>query len=384
MKTKKSFLFQKVTASVSNSDAPVRERNLPPSEDATDQVDTPFPALAFDTASIGCAVVPAEVVSIHAVDLPVKSARQRVAALPFALEDAIACPLEQTHFALLHHSFNGMTLAATIEIAVLEKYIDNAPDSVLIPEQMLISAPGPDTDGHMVWRVYRHAERALVRASDGTGFALHADMLGHVWQAAGKPRIDSFGAALPDTVQWTDLSAQPVPQPIALLTADLRQGMFQPDRGFARPLKVLAACVAIAGIFQLGVAVLDVRAQRAIADGLRAEAARALMPLLPNASPDDAPTLLQRQLAALSAPQRGSAFLPLMDRVAEALIPLSDRVQFRQLNWQGDILRLSVEAADLSALQRAEASLQGNGLIITVGSASMDGGAARAELTVRP
>ncbi|KIN71063.1 type II secretion system protein GspL [Sulfitobacter guttiformis] len=385
MKTKKSLFFQKVTAPSTSPDAANPDVSSKSGSVQHLAAYGPLHALALRAVDQGFTVVPAENVGLHSIALPVKSTRQQAAALPFALEDAIACPLEQTHFSLLGDRSDGMTLAATIDVSCLLRYLEKgSPDSAIIPEQALIHPPVADAAGHVVWRAYRHADRVLVRASDGTGFAVHADVLAHIWQAAGKPRVDSYGADLPAGFPCNDLSAQEVPQPDSLFAADLRQGVYRPSQGFARPLKLLAACAAIAALFHLGIAVLDVRAQKAIAQDLRADAARALTPLLPDASPDDPPALLQRQLAALAAPQRGSSFLPLMDRVAEALLLLPDAVQFRQLNWAGDTLRLTVEAADLGALQRAETGLKDSGLLITVGSAAVDSGAARAELTVRP
>jgi len=86
----------------------------------------------------------------------------------------------------------------------------------------------------------------------------------------------------------------------------------------------------------------------------------------------------------LDQPEGGSGFLPLMDRVTRALAAQPQSVQFRQLDWSGDSLRLGVEAADLGTLQEAEASLTAQGLEVSLGSSSADAGAARADLTVRP
>jgi general secretion pathway protein L len=329
-------------------------------------------------------IIPAELVTLHAIDLPVRSARQRLAALPFALEEVVGSQIEQTHFALCGANSDGKILAAAVADSDVARRISDAPDCVLLAEQMLI-APGVSADtGRHNWRTFRDGDRVLVRVSDGTGFAAHSDMLPALWQSAGQPAIENFGPALPEGIDRVDLSQNSLPPIPSLALYDLRQGKYQPARGLVRPLKWLAASIAISLFGHLAIAAADARAQRGIADVLRAQATRALAASLPEASVETAPELILRQLAARNQPQRGSSFLPLMDRVSQALLDQGDTVQFRQLNWAEDSLRLTVEAAGLDALQQTEARLKAAGLRVTSGSATADGGAARAELTVRP
>lgn len=355
---------------------------LPPVDSAASSEQTVFSDLLPQALSAGICVIPAERVTLHSIELPVRSTHQRLKALPFALEDAVGCGLEHVHFALLGTSEARKALAAVVDVVTFDTYLQSDPNKSLVAEQCLIAAPEAEGEAGRVWRVYRRADRILVRASDGTGFAVSEAVFANVWRAAGKPQIESYGAGLPDTVLWRDHSQQPLPQPEIFV--DLRQGRHQPSRGFGRPLKVLVACLALAAVSHLGIAVFDVRAQAVIADELRAQATVALAQRLPGATPDDPPALILRQLVDLGQPQRGSGFLPLMQRTSTALSLQPTVVQFRQLTWAEDILRLSVEAPDLGTLQRAEADLKAGGLQVVVGSASADAGAARADLTVRP
>lgn len=329
-------------------------------------------------------VIPGEHVGLHAVRLPVRTPRQRRAALPFALEDAVGRPLEQTHFALCGTRPDGTVLAALIDVGLLERYRDAAPDTALVPEQLLLPAPAAGADGQPVWNACRREGRVVVRVSDGTGFAARADMLGALWRAAGRPAVISLGAPLPADLPWTDRSATPPTVPDDLLAGDLRQGAFRPVRNLARPLKVLAAVLAVTAGLHLAIAALDLRAQRAIADSLRATAAEALAKHLPDATVEDPPALILRRLAARSQPLVGSSFLPTLDLVAQELAGAGTTLQFRQLDWSDDALRLTVEAANLETLQQAEATLRAAGLQVSSGSATVDDGAARADLTVRP
>ncbi|MCX7560527.1 type II secretion system protein GspL [Sulfitobacter sp. F26204] len=328
-------------------------------------------------------VVPAELVTFHVIDLPVRSTRQRQAALPFALEERVGQPLEHVHFALCRSTREGKTLAAVVDAELMKKWVTEWPDTPLIPEQTLIPTGTSGVDGRESWRTYREGNRVLVRVSDGTGFVALADKLGLLWRAANKPDVENYGAPLPSEMVWTDSSDKGIPTEPALIENDLRQGIHRPSRGLWRPLKYLVASVMLAGIVHLAIAVADARAQRAIAEGLREQATTAIAARLPSVSVETAPEVILRQLHAQSRPQRGSSFLPLMDSVARALLGADDALRFRQLNWDTDGLRLTVEASDLDALQQAEARLKSAGLRVTSGSATADAGAARAELTVQ-
>lgn len=328
-------------------------------------------------------VIPAEYVALHVVDLPIRSARQQREALPFALEEVVGRPLDQTHFVILDRLPDGQVLAAAVDRAVMDRVLAAEPDRSVIPEHMLLPAD-PQGDGIMVWRAFRQGDRVLVRASDGTGFVMQASMLAYLWQASGTPRVVSFGAALPDEVTWTDQSAEGMPEAVTLGKYDLRQGDYRPSLGLQRPLRWLAASVALAVFAHLALAMADLRAQTTIADALRGEASAALAERLPDASVDASPALIQRQIAAQSQPQVGSSFLPLMNRVSQGWLRDGAAVQIRQLSWSEDALRLVVEASDLEALQRAEAILASQDLTVSSGSATADAGSARAELMVRP
>ncbi|MDF1727659.1 MAG: type II secretion system protein GspL [Sulfitobacter sp.] len=344
-----------------------------------------FDSLLDPRARGSCHILPAELVVLHAVELPMRSARQKLAALPFALEEGIGHKLEQTHVAHCGSVIgSGQTLAATVDVGLMERALAEAGSRAIIAEQFLLPLPEAEKDGPVTWICYRDAERVLVRASDGTGFAADAGMLLPLWQLAGKPPVQAFGKTLPKGLMAEQGTEGMPPQVDPALLPDLRQGQFRPDLGLARPLKWLAALWIIAALGQLGVAAADAGARRDIADDLRATAQAALAQRLPAADVESPPELVQRQLAAQNQPQVGSAFLPLMNRISDALAGQPDQVQFRQLSWSDETVRLTLEAPDLDALQRAEARLADAGLRVSSGSATAEAGAARADLTVRP
>lgn len=329
-------------------------------------------------------VVPAEKVHLHLVTLPIRSARQRLAALPFALEDHVAQSLDAVHCAACGTGAAGEVLAATVERSEIEAAVAAHPGKMLVPEQLLLPAPASQEDGAVTWHSYRQEDRVLVRSSDLTGFACHTEMFEVLWRQAGQPLILNVGAPLDGDLPVAERRELVLADTAALAAADLRQGAFQPSRGLARPLKWLAASLAMAALVHLALLAVDTSAQRAIADDLRVEADAALAGVLPGASADDAPDLVLRRVAARTVPQTGSGFLPVMEQVSRALADGAAQVSFRDLAWTEDALRLTVEAPGLEALQAAQATLESSGLAVSSGSATASDGSARADLTVRP
>lgn len=331
------------------------------------------------------AVIDGQHVTLHTIALPVRGASRKAAALPFALEGVLGTELEVTHVAYCGEAGASKdTLAAVISAEVMAAAIDQRPETRITAEPFLLATPEPDTAGAEAWHCVRRGARVLVRTSDGTGFAAETKAMPTLWHLAGKPQVEAFGDPLPSGIdaQHHPDAAPPLSDPASL--PDLRQGRFRPDRRLDKPLKWLAAACVLGAVGHLGIAAADVQAQKSMADNLRDKAQAALAQRLPDVSPDASPALVQRQLAAQDRVAIGSGFLPLMNRVSTALLSGSDEVQFRQITWAEDTLRLTVEAPGLEALQRAEAELKSAGLRVTSGSASAEDGSARAELTVRP
>ena len=349
-------------------------------------------ALARDRlgASLGPAaadrirIVPAEAVSLFRLDLPIRGSRQRLAALPFALEDRLAGPIDGLHFALCDGAGGPGVLAAVISRDALLAERDAADGQQLVPECLTLPVPAAAETGAMRWAVCREGDRALVRLSDGTGFAAQIGVLSHLWRHAGEPEVTSFGAALPSDMRWSDAEAGAEIPDAATLATDLRQGAFAPDRGLARPLRALAAVVALAALAHLGLAYADLRAQRALAEGLRIEAQRLLAERIPEATIYDDPRLLMASLARSGSSGTGGV-LPVFETAADALLASGRSVSLRSLSWsdRSGALTLQVEAARLEDIQRMEEALRGAGLSVTAGTATQAEGAAQAELVLR-
>ncbi|MCW3835746.1 type II secretion system protein GspL [Sphingomonas canadensis] len=305
------------------------------------------------------ALVPSEQVTLLSVELPLKSAAKRIAALPFAIEERIAEPLESVHLALGAPLGGDRYLAGVVRHEVMRGWIAGleaagAGEAALVPDALLMP---PASGGG--WNVRLAAGRATVMRDDGTGFACPESLLRTAWEAAGRPRINAMGDRLPDDMQTAFNPFDPGPEHLALaaITLDLRQGAY----AARRPVSSIGRRVAwVAGIglaAHAAILVADTIALGVIADRREAET-RTLAALAAPGAPlgDD----LAASVAAM-LPRGGGAggaqqtFLPLADRVFAAMAPLGP-VSLSAMQFADNRLTLDFAApapADLAARLRA-------------------------------
>ncbi|WP_338020403.1 type II secretion system protein GspL [Marinovum sp. PR37] len=324
-------------------------------------------------------VIPALSVTLHTVHLPVRGQAQKLAALPYALEEDIGRPEAEIHHALCGASADGAMLAAAVSREAMTLAVDAADGAPVTPEHFLLPVPAPAEGEGGGWIAWREGDLVLVRASDGTGFGARADMLAALWAAAGWPAIDSYGAALPAGLPAQRRSAEDLPPPGPL--PNLRQGDFAPPQRLRAPAIALALTLLLALAGHLGLAFADLQRQRATVETLRAEASELLARNVPGARVTDDPRLLYRRLAA--GGQEAPGFLAVLARASEALA--ATPVQLSNLNWSGRdaALTLEAEAQGIDVLQAAEAALRAANLDVAAGAVTAGGGSARMTLTVR-
>lgn len=312
-------------------------------------------------------VVPAEQVTLLAVDLPLRSEAKRRAALPFALEDRLGAPLDTVHLALAPASGTKTRIAAVVARSVMA-----ATDGPVIPE--LWAVPPPETQGWAVWRI---GQRVVVRTKEGMGFAVRADQLVAVWRRAGRPSVVSYGAAVPSEIAAQDASDNP---PAVGPLFDLRQGAFAVRQGgWARTGYWAALSAGLAVIGHLALVVADLRILQRAADQARAQAQAALAEPLPGVDLNLGVERILARLAPVPESRPQSAFLPLLAEVTD----LAPGVTVRRLAWRaGDDLVLEVEARDFVGLQALDLALTAGGLRVQSGAATASDVGARAELRV--
>ncbi|HVG49603.1 MAG TPA: type II secretion system protein GspL [Rubellimicrobium sp.] len=330
-------------------------------------------------------VIPSELVTALVVDLPKASARQRAALLTFAVEERIGAPIESVTVAPARLSDPsappGRQLALVVSRAALAAAASAAPrDAPILPDFLALRRPEAPP-GDAVWAVWRDGARAVVRRSDGTGFAVATDALPALWARAGRPALLSLGAALPSGLTATDLSAVPPdPDPLDLAFNFRTSG----EAHVARPFVAAAVVAGVALVLHLGLAALDAVALGRIAATERAVAEAALAPILPGVVIGPDPSAILAHLAPTLPSTRQSDFLPLLSEAAAAILDSGRPVTFRRLSWGAEdgTLALLVQGAALDDLQAAEQALRDSGLTVTAGAASAGDGGAEVEMRV--
>ncbi len=333
-------------------------------------------------------LIPSELVTALVVELPRAPARRRAAMLAFAVEERVGVPIEAVAVAEARlddpEAPPGAHLALVISHAALATAAASAPGAAILPDFLALRRPEAPPGG-AAWAVWREGGRAVVRRSDGTGFAVATDALPVLWARAGRPALLSLGAALPAGLPATDLSASPPgPDPLDLAFSFQSAAGSEGARAALRPLATAAGLAGVALALHLALAGADAAALGRIAAAERAAAEAALAPVLPDvALGPDVEAVLAR-LAPTAPEARRSDFLPLLSEASAALAGTGEGVGFRRLGWGSEdgTLSLLVQGATLDDLQAAEAALREAGLVVTSGAASAGDGGAEVEMRV--
>lgn len=327
-------------------------------------------------------LVRSEHVLLLAVELPpIASVARRRAALPFAIEERIAEPLDDVHVALGEAIADNVYLVGIVRHDLMRQWVDRIERAglvyaSLIPDALALPKPGPDS-----WAVDLAGERALVRSPDGTGFAAPAMLLEQAWQAAGEPACVAYGDLLPPQMHAAtlELDAEPLAERLLLPALDLRQGRYAPPR---RPISALwkrIAIIATAGaLAHSAIAVADTIALRNIAKEREAEVRLLATAMQPSLVVGEDIKAVVDDLTPEGPVAAPSLFLPLLSRVGTALGTAQVRVAWRSVRFDNAArtLTVEVEAESVESLQAAEAALAAAGLNAARGAKTTDQGRA--------
>ncbi len=351
-----------------------------------------------DDAAAGAAVVlvRSEHVLLLAAPLPpMTSALRRREALPFAIEEYIAAPLDKVHIALGAETAPGVWLAGVVDHGLMAQWLMRLAEAGLerarlVPDAMALPVPGAGS-----WSVDLAGDRALVRADDGSGFAVPLALLEPAWRAAGEPACIAYGDPLPPQFAAAQAAFESQPLAVRLLAPaiDLRQGRYAAPRRPFNPLWKRIALVAGLGALAHGaIAIADTLALTYLAEQratqVRAFGASLQPPVEIGPDLGDALVALTPDAAA-TGPGR---FTSLLARCAAALGTgaaaspgAASPTVWRSLSFDGaaGTLTIEVETASIADLQRMAQALTQAGLSAQPGSASTQGGKAVGSFVVR-
>jgi len=345
-------------------------------------------SLARSDVGSATVLVPTEQVLIVAADLPLPTRRQRLSALPFAIEDQIADPIGDVHMALGEEVSPRRHIAGAVRHSVMSRWVDMVMEAglthcTIVPDAL--SLPVPDEG---IWATQVSGERVLVRTSDGIGFATSLTQLAGLWAAAGNPICIAYGEPLPAEITSVpgEMELEPLTARLMVPVMDLRQGAYaKPRRPVPLSARKVLAVLAIGVLAHAVIAVLDTFALQSIADERRAEAQALVQRYLPGVVVDgDFAAEVKDLLNSGGGPPR-SRFFPLLVRSSGALGQAGGGTTLRALSYNertGE-LTLQIEQPDVIALQRTQGALASAGLNPVGGTTTLQSGVAGSSIVVR-
>lgn len=316
-------------------------------------------------------LVPAEDVLLLELPRVARSAQQLDQAVPYAIEEQLASPVEQQHVAWAPAADPERLRVAVAAHPRMQAWLSSLRDAGLEPDVLLpetLALPLGARPSLLV-----ESERCLLRLSDTRGLCLEAEALAGLAPSLQSP-VDTWllGEAtspLPAHEQHRPVSA------LALLAEGARrpalnllQGRYAPRRrigGAQRLWRLAAAFVAAAVLLVLLSAVVDQRKLAAKVAAQEAEMVALYQRVAPGASNVGAPALQLQAVLAGQGLAQSDAALGLLSRAAPALAA-DARVSLEALDYRDGRIDLILQVADVAGLDALRQRLQAAGLAVEI------------------
>ena len=338
-------------------------------------------------------------VQLKTIELPTKWNRKLEQALPFMLEEQLACDVDNVfiaigepgskddkptiNIALCDRDVLAELVALFDEHQIPVKHI--LPDALLLPEQADDELAVIELDGQWLCRLGQW-HGCVIEPSWGADY-LHA---------LAPKQITHFSPAdaLPEVAPKIAKEAE-YELPLALLAKNLgntpfnlRQGLFAPKKSTPQWWKdwrsgLIAASVALVGFVTVqGLQIVQLQNQ---ADQFKAEAIDTYKKAFPNRKVREA--LLRKQieseLRAISATKQGG-FLDLTDKFVSVYSQVKDfQPETLRYDHKRNELRIRVKAKDFQVFGQVKTILEQKGLTVQQGSLNNDGDAVIGEIRLR-
>jgi general secretion pathway protein L len=290
-------------------------------------------------------LVPGEAVTLLEVPRIARQRSRLMQALPYAVEEQLAQPVEDMHIVAPAHIEGERVAVACVAHADMQRWLARLSELGIQPDRMLPETLALPLKGTAVTLV-RVGARALVRSGPDAGFAVEPDAL--------EVLADSLGA-LREAFVVDDEAALLIalaPHLGGVSRLDLLDGPYRPRRrasasGPWRLVAVLAlAALLLAVLYQW----LDYRALRQTHAGLQQEAQRLYRQVVPGEGPVPDPVrMLRAESAQRGSGGRGGA-MPLLARVAPLLAGGTTTVRMDALEYRAGSLDLSITTPDVPTL----------------------------------
>ncbi|MGV6848180.1 MAG: hypothetical protein ACWA5A_07360 [Marinibacterium sp.] len=315
---------------------------------------------------------------IWPVSLPLKTDRQRRAALAFAAEPALSEPVAQMALALGPQMPGGDWLCVAMRRSDVAALCDPEATGAVLPDSLAVPLPALPNG----WAVWCGRSAVHVRRADGAALAVMPDQFAATWRAFGTPPIELMFGQLPPGIVAAQVAGDlPGLDPAWLRTnlADAGSG----NSAWRSLMRFAAAVTLVSGVAHGGLLVADARALDRIA-GERTEQVQGRLDRIAPGLDAGAPgRLIRAELATRMGADGGvDGFLPLL---AQALAALPEGpVDVRDLRYDHGSRGLTIlmQAGDLDTLQRADAALRAAGMNVRSGAATLGQSGAEMQIFV--
>jgi general secretion pathway protein L len=350
-------------------------------------------------------LVPAEDTLLLEAEVAARSAEQLARAIPFAVEDQLAEPVEGLHFSALAHPRGHGQLVVAVRRERLKVWLDDLAARGVRPDRLLVDALAlPQVDDAV--SVLVEDRRALVRTGAARAFASSVDELPD-WlalsdlprDADGRLRVRVAGERAPalDAAMFVLERDPAAAAPLAVLAAGLR-GAVAPDlltgafapRHRGAPLRRLwrlaAILAAVAVLVGFGGLLLERQLLDARLATVQGEIATVYAGIYPGAAvPANAVDRVRADYRAAGGQRGDAGALALLAQVAP-LLAAAPQVFLKGIEYRAGALELVLLApgvAALDAVRESIASQPGLGAELAAASASERGTEGRLRITRR-
>lgn len=342
------------------------------------------PAATLARARSIVVLAPSEHVVLLETDAVTARRGQLAKAVPFALEDQLASPVEDLHFALPDHVDGARIGVAVVARGRVQGWIDalaahGIRADAMIPE----SAALAPVAGSALLLI--ETDRALLRWGATQALAFETAELASWLAAVEAPALEVFDfrpgprAELPvavagyherqaDPLAWFAARLPRTPGPNLLQGAFAARHRHLPLQQLWQRAALLAAAAVVLALLYAGFDWFRLERASSRIEAQQREALQAVLPQFASV-PGDPRQLMESALNRMRGDSAHGGLLALLDRVGPVLANTT-RVSLRGLEYRNATLELGLRAPDVPALDLVREQLQNQGLSVEVTSAT--------------
>lgn len=347
--------------------------------------------------------VPASDIKLQKVEVPAKTNRQFIQAIPYMLEEDIAADVDDCFFATGNKYFDGENDCHYMEVAVIndqkmQNWLAWLTDAGIRCQKVL-----PDVLAlpcHVkALSVLQLGEQWLIRSGEFSGIAAEQqELLLWLELLAGQFKTDEeqsitklyYYSALPQELynnpSYERIEAECLPalqllgQQAANVSINLRQGRYQFKKDSSKNFKIWRSAAIVAGValainlVDKGLTVHQLNQQADVLEEKIKQTYVAAFPSGKNLSVAIIKKELGRKLKQLGGGQQQAAFLPLIEASASAFAEVPDlkpdNIRFDAKRGE---IRLNATGSNFQSFERFKAAAEKNSLSIEQGSLNNQG-----------